>query len=228
MQAALTLVMQRWADHLPGTKMMGGEHTNGLAGMASAMRYRLETERQSPLPEETHDDDDERSNTSSSLGLGNGIVVQDNEELPSRILTDEGDHGGSDNVDFFSESYEGNLEGSIVTLPLEPSNTLKDQQEEGQSRNGTNSQSVVGTRSPSTSSNGDSEPPELLPYHPQVSNVPPSPERTQPPPTPPSQQGPAIDTHQLCQHSTQPVGPAGRRSLFLPHPMPRRHLLGPL
>jgi len=102
------------------------------------MRYRLETERQSPLPEETHDDDDERSNTSASLGLGNGIVVQDN-ELPSRILTDEGDHD-SDNVVFFSESYEGNLEGSIVALPPEPSNTLKDQQE-GQSRNGTDSQS---------------------------------------------------------------------------------------
>ena len=200
-----------------------GEHTNGPAGMASAMRYRLETERQSPLPEETHDDD-ERNNTSTSLGLGNGIVIQDDEELPSRILTDEDGHGDSDDVDFFSESYEGNPEGTIVALPPEPSNTVKDQQEEeGQSRIGTDSQSVVGTRSPSTSSNGDSEPPELqsnavLPYHSQVSNVPPSPERTQPLPTPPSQQGPAIDTHQLRQHSTQPVGPAGRRSLFLPHP----------
>src|SRR6266581_555340 len=55
--------------------------------------------------------------------------------------------------------------------------------EEGQSRNGTDSQSVVSTRSPSpTSSNGDGEPPDLqskvLPYHFQVSNVPPSPERT--------------------------------------------------
>ena len=76
-----------------------GEHTSGLTGMASAMRYRLETERQSPLPEETHDD--ERNDTSASLGLGSGVVVQDNEELPSRIFADEGDHGDSDDVDFF-------------------------------------------------------------------------------------------------------------------------------
>jgi len=40
-----------------------GEHTSGLTGMASEMRYRLEMERQSPLPEETHDDD-ERNDTS--------------------------------------------------------------------------------------------------------------------------------------------------------------------
>jgi len=57
---------------------------SGLVGMASAMRYRLETERQSPFPEEIHDDD-ERNDTSASLGLGNGIAVaQDNEKDFSR------------------------------------------------------------------------------------------------------------------------------------------------
>ena len=124
---------------------------------------------------------------------------------------------------FFSVSHEGNVEGTIIALSPEPSNTMKDQKQEvGQSRNGIDSQSVVSTRSSSpTSSNGDGEPSELqlnvvLPY--QVSNVPASPERTQPSPTPPSQQGPSIDTHQLRQRNTQPVGPEGRRSLFLPHP----------
>ena len=104
---------------------------SGLVGMASAMRYRLETERQSPFPEEIHDDD-ERNDISASLGLGNGIAVaQDNEELPSRVLADGGDHGDSDDVDFFSESYGSNVEGTIVALPPEPSNTMKDQKQEG-------------------------------------------------------------------------------------------------
>ena len=40
-----------------------GEHTSVLTGMASVMRYHLKTERQSPLPEETHNDD-ERNDTS--------------------------------------------------------------------------------------------------------------------------------------------------------------------
>jgi len=34
-------------------------------------------------------------------------------------------------VDFFSESYGSNVEGTIVALPPEPSNTMKDQKQEG-------------------------------------------------------------------------------------------------
>ena len=69
-----------------------GHGVNGV-GFASAMRQRLETERRSPTPE------NQRLNRNASVrksfmqsdGLGHGIVVEDDDELPSRIL----DHSGS-------------------------------------------------------------------------------------------------------------------------------------
>ena len=59
---------------------------NGV-GFASALRQRLETERRSPTPEQTQNQRLIRnSSVRKSDGLGHAIVVEDEDELPSRIL----------------------------------------------------------------------------------------------------------------------------------------------
>ena len=69
--------------HTPVVRMVGGGVTgsygHGVNGIASAMRQRLETERRSLTASE-------RNSFIQSDGLGQGIVIEDDDELPSRIL----------------------------------------------------------------------------------------------------------------------------------------------
>ena len=67
-----------------------GLGVNGV-GIASALRQRLETERRSPTPEQTQNqrlirNSSVRRSFTQSEGLGHRIVVEDDDELPSRIL----------------------------------------------------------------------------------------------------------------------------------------------
>ena len=67
-----------------------GHGVNGV-GIASALRQRLETERRSPTPEKNQNqrltrNSSVRKSFTQSDGLGHGIVVEDDDELPSRIL----------------------------------------------------------------------------------------------------------------------------------------------
>ena len=67
-----------------------GHGVNGV-GIASALRQRLETERRSPTPEQTQNqrlirNSSVRKSFTQSDGLGHRIVVEDDDELPSRIL----------------------------------------------------------------------------------------------------------------------------------------------
>ena len=67
-----------------------GLGVNGV-GIASALRQRLETERRSPTPEKTQNqrvirNSSVRRSFSQSEGRGHRIVVEDDDELPSRIL----------------------------------------------------------------------------------------------------------------------------------------------
>jgi hypothetical protein len=67
-----------------------GHGVNGV-GIASALRQRLETERRTPTPEQTQNqrlirNSSVRKSFTQSDGLGHGIVVEDDDELPSRIL----------------------------------------------------------------------------------------------------------------------------------------------
>ena len=71
-----------------------GHGVNGV-GIASALRQRLETERRSPTPEQTQNqrlvrNSSVRKSFIQSDGLGHGIVVEDDDELPSRILDNSG------------------------------------------------------------------------------------------------------------------------------------------
>ena len=71
-----------------------GHGVNGV-GIASAMRQRLETERRSPTPEQAQNqrlirNSSVRKSFNQSDGLGHGIVVEDDDELPSRILDNSG------------------------------------------------------------------------------------------------------------------------------------------
>ena len=71
-----------------------GHGVNGV-GIASALRQRLETERQTPTPEQTQNqrllrDSSVRKSFTQSDGLGHRIVVEDDDELPSRILDNSG------------------------------------------------------------------------------------------------------------------------------------------
>ena len=62
-----------------------GHGVNGV-GIASALRQRLETERPSPTPEQLIRNSSVRKSFTQSDGLGHRIVVEDDDELPSRIL----------------------------------------------------------------------------------------------------------------------------------------------
>ena len=71
-----------------------GHGVNGV-GIASVLRQRLETERRSPMPEQTQNqrlirNSSVRKSFTQSDGLGHRIVVEDDDELPSRILDTSG------------------------------------------------------------------------------------------------------------------------------------------
>ena len=72
--------------------MTTGSFSHGVngGGIASAMRQRLETELRSPTPEQTQNQRLIRNTSQKSFiqsdGLGHRIVVEDEDELPSRIL----------------------------------------------------------------------------------------------------------------------------------------------
>ena len=62
-------------------------HSGSGVGIASALRQKLETERRSPTPEQTQNQRLIRNSSDRrSEGLGHQIVIEDEDELPSRIL----------------------------------------------------------------------------------------------------------------------------------------------
>lgn len=79
--------MKGSSDMTTGSLGHGG---NGV-GIATALRQRLETEGRSPMPEQTQNQRLIRdSSDRKSDGLGHRIVVEDEDELPSRILDTSG------------------------------------------------------------------------------------------------------------------------------------------
>ena len=77
------------------SSMVGLAAGTSPGGIASALRQRLETERQTPTPEQTQNqrlirNPSDRKSFMQRDGLGRQIVVEDEEELPSRILDTSG------------------------------------------------------------------------------------------------------------------------------------------
>lgn len=106
-----------------------------LEGVASAVRQRLETERLSPLPQEIQctKGNEVNSNDLSNASLFSAdfakhIVVDDDDELPSKILADGILADGQECEDYedgdtFQESNEGTVEGRIIGSPEPLGNT---------------------------------------------------------------------------------------------------------
>lgn len=221
------LVVSQVADS--GTKAEEQQAT----GMASTMRKRFEAECQPPLSNETSLSDValDLSNVSfSSSGFGEAIVVDDNDELPSRFLSDGDASDLYDNDDIVLEPQE---EGSRAdSLELKDNDSIRDRTPVPASPSprtsfGHLAPLIVCNRTPSpamlangdegdTHANSDSTqpegsnlPPPLYPAHAQ-------PFRQSPPPSRPQQPLEPNVARQRPSHNNS-LGQE-RRSLFLPHP----------
>ncbi|KAF8149384.1 hypothetical protein B0H34DRAFT_733556 [Crassisporium funariophilum] len=61
--------------------------SSGTSGIASALRQRLETDRRSPMPEQQqHSHQQQDRSFVHGEGLGNRIVIEDEDELPSQVF----------------------------------------------------------------------------------------------------------------------------------------------
>ena len=83
------------SDMTTGNFGDGGNGVGIAGGIASALRQRLETEPRLPMPEQTRNQQLTRNSSDRKSfllrdGLGRRIVVEDEDELPSRILDTSG------------------------------------------------------------------------------------------------------------------------------------------
>jgi len=209
-----------------------------VTGMASIMRKRLETNRQSNETQHSSEMENSEQNDVSftSAGLGQGIVVDDDEELPSRILANGDDSYQNDNDDTFLGSREGDVTDTFDSPnPNEvESDVLQDQRSGPESPSprtsiGRLAPLFVSNRTPSPAmlsknDDGDDTQTSSNSSQPGVSNSPSPPHRVlsplsqqSSPPLPLSQRRPppelATPLHPRNNNVSQE-----RRSLFLPHP----------
>jgi len=218
-------------------KTGGGEQ---ITGMASIMRKRLETNRQSN--ETQHSDEMEKLEPNdggvsfTSTGLGQGIVVDDDEELPSRILANGDDSDIYGNDDTFLGSREGDVSGTLDSPnPNEvESDAVQGQRSELESPSprtsiGRLAPLFVSNRTPSPAmlsknDDGDGTQTSSNSSQPGVSNSPSPPHRVLSPPSQRSSPPLSPSQPRPPPESNTPLRPRNnnirqeRRSLFLPHP----------
>ena len=203
---------------------------------ASSLRKRLESESRSHTPNEAKQvseteviEPNDSQISFSSAGLGQGIVVDDDDELPSRILANGDDGEYYDNDETSLESGGNGVTGSLADSPEPKRVESKVNQDETQPGHETPSPRTsfgclaplfVSNRTPSpamliTEDDGNSS--SLTPSSLSQPHSVQSPPGRKSPPSPPSE---------LSEPKTSPLRPRNnnnnigqeRRSLFLPHP----------
>jgi len=212
-------------------------------GIASAMRFKLEESRRSPPTDHMPNLEDAAvsldagadESGDSTTGLGDRIVVDDEEELPSKIIADDGeefDEEGDTFVDEarrrFVDSPEPQDDEELKRQPTQWRRQVSESPEPELSRRNL-APLVVTNRTPSPRESDDDDQFSQRygdSLQPEVSNKPSSPKAPLPPPsnTLPEGAKQLITTTQPPPSHVRPSNTSttavdgSRRSLFLPHP----------